>query len=105
MESYIHLDFLSEIPIEVWIAGVLGLYMAWAIGANDVANAMGFTPTSTVLDQVRSHCWRCDPGRGKIFEFAGAFSCGRTCDRYCGEKRQGNARYDIGAFFSVIAKN
>ena len=35
------LSFLSEVPIEVWIAGVLALYMAWAIGANDVANAMG----------------------------------------------------------------
>jgi len=31
----------TEIPFEIWLAGVLALYMAWAIGANDVANAMG----------------------------------------------------------------
>ena len=25
----------------IWMAGALALYMAWGIGANDVANAMG----------------------------------------------------------------
>ena len=25
----------------LWITGLVGLYMAWNIGANDVANAMG----------------------------------------------------------------
>ena len=41
--------FLSEISIEIWIAGVLALYMAWAIGANDVANAMGASVGSGAL--------------------------------------------------------
>ncbi len=35
------MELISEIPIALWIAGALALYMAWAIGANDVANAMG----------------------------------------------------------------
>ena len=35
------MELIFQIPIALWIAGVLALYMAWAIGANDVANAMG----------------------------------------------------------------
>ena len=38
------MELISQIPIPLWIAGVLALYMAWAIGANDVANAMGSNP-------------------------------------------------------------
>ena len=57
--------FLSEIPIEIWIAGVLALYMAWAIGANDVANAMG-TPAGYALAR----------------RFAGACACAdEACNR------------------------
>jgi len=33
----------------VWIAGALALYMAWGIGANDVANAMGTSVGSGAL--------------------------------------------------------
>jgi PiT family inorganic phosphate transporter len=36
-------------PTALWIAGVLALYMAWAIGANDVANAMGTSVGSGAL--------------------------------------------------------
>ena len=43
------MEFLSEIPIALWIAGFLALYMAWAIGANDVANAMGTSVGSGAL--------------------------------------------------------
>lgn len=39
----------SGIPIAIWIAGALALYMAWAIGANDVANAMGTSVGSGAL--------------------------------------------------------
>ena len=30
------MELISQIPIALWIAGALALYMAWAIGANDV---------------------------------------------------------------------
>ena len=33
----------------LWIAGILAIYMAWAIGANDVANAMGTSVGSGAL--------------------------------------------------------
>ena len=61
---------LVEIPIALWMAGFLALYMAWAIGANDVANAMGTSVGSGALT-----VW------GAIFvaailEFAGAFLAG-----------------------------
>jgi len=54
----------------MWLAGVLALYMAWAIGANDVANAMGTSVGSGSLNL-----------RGAIIvagtmEFAGAFLAG-----------------------------
>ena len=65
-----NLNFLAEIPIEVWIAGVLGLYMAWAIGANDVANAMGTSVGSGALTVGGAILV------AAIFEFAGAFLAG-----------------------------
>ena len=62
--------FLAEIPIELWIAGVLGLYMAWAIGANDVANAMGTSVGSGALTIGGAILV------AAIFEFSGAFFAG-----------------------------
>jgi len=32
---------MDHVTIYIILAGVLGLFMAWGIGANDVANAMG----------------------------------------------------------------
>ena len=43
------MEWISEIPLALWIAGFLALYMAWAIGANDVANAMGTSVGSGAL--------------------------------------------------------
>ena len=50
---------ILEIPIVVWIGGALALYMAWAIGANDVANAMGTSVGSGALTMRQRHpAWR-----------------------------------------------
>ncbi|MEE3326494.1 MAG: inorganic phosphate transporter [Myxococcota bacterium] len=61
---------MTDIPLELWIAAGLALYMAWAIGANDVANAMGTSVGSGALTI-----------RGAIvvaalLEFLGAFLAG-----------------------------
>jgi PiT family inorganic phosphate transporter len=61
---------LAEVPIEIWLAGAVALYMAWSIGANDVANAMGTSVGSGALT-----IW----GAifvAAIFEFSGAFLAG-----------------------------
>jgi PiT family inorganic phosphate transporter len=62
--------WLSQIPLEIWLAAFLALYMAWGIGANDVANAMGTSVGSGALTL-----------RGAIIvaavlEFSGAFLAG-----------------------------
>ena len=58
------------VPIVIGIAGVLALYMAWAIGANDVANAMGTSVGSGALTIKRAVIV------AAVFEFAGAFLAG-----------------------------
>jgi PiT family inorganic phosphate transporter len=62
--------FVSEVPFEILLAGVLALYMAWAIGANDVANAMGTSVGSGALT-IR---WAIVVAA--ILEFSGAFLAG-----------------------------
>ncbi|HJL69762.1 MAG TPA: inorganic phosphate transporter, partial [Anaerolineales bacterium] len=64
------MGFLAGIPLELWIAAFLALYMAWAIGANDVANAMGTSVGSGALT-----VWGAILVAG-IFEFCGAFFAG-----------------------------
>ena len=61
---------LSTIPIEIWLAGGIALYMAWSIGANDVANAMGTSVGSGALTIWGAICV------AAIFEFSGAFLAG-----------------------------
>mgnify|MGYP001185356434 CR=1 FL=1 len=61
---------LDEIPTELWIAGVLALYMAWAIGANDVANAMGTSVGSGALTIRHAIVV------AALLEFLGAFLAG-----------------------------
>jgi len=57
-------------PMALWIGGALALYMAWAIGANDVANAMGTSVGSGAVS-IRSAVVIAG-----ILEFCGAFFVG-----------------------------
>ena len=59
-----------DIPLELWIAGSMALYMAWAIGANDVANAMGTSVGSGALT-IRGAILV-----AALLEFSGAFLAG-----------------------------
>src|SRR5690606_34136438 len=61
---------LAAWPPELWVAGALALYMAWAIGANDVANAMGTSVGSGALTLVGAIVV------AGVLEFAGAFFVG-----------------------------
>ena len=56
--------------MELWIAAVLALYMAWAIGANDVANAMGTSVGSGALTIRHAIIV------AALLEFLGAFLAG-----------------------------
>lgn len=61
---------LAQVPIEIWFAGGIALYMAWSIGANDVANAMGTSVGSGALT-----IWAAILVAA-VFEFSGAFLAG-----------------------------
>jgi PiT family inorganic phosphate transporter len=61
---------LLGIPVILWVAGVLAMYMAWAIGANDVANAMGTSVGSGAITIAQAVVI------AGIFEFAGAYFVG-----------------------------
>jgi PiT family inorganic phosphate transporter len=54
----------------IWISGALALYMAWGIGANDVANAMGTSVGSGSLTIRRAILV------AGVLEFCGAFLAG-----------------------------
>jgi PiT family inorganic phosphate transporter len=60
---------LGVSPI-IWLAGALALYMAWGIGANDVANAMGTSVGSGSLTIRRAIIV------AGVLEFTGAFLAG-----------------------------
>ena len=61
---------MIDIPLEIWLAGIVALYMAWSIGANDVANAMGTSVGSGALT-IRAAILV-----AAVFEFSGAFLAG-----------------------------
>jgi PiT family inorganic phosphate transporter len=61
---------MDHVTIYIILAGALGLFMAWGIGANDVANAMGTAIGSKVLTLKQAVII------AGIFEFAGAFLAG-----------------------------
>jgi PiT family inorganic phosphate transporter len=58
------------VPVLVWVAGALALFMAWTIGANDVANAMGTSVGSGALTIRRAIIV------AAVLEFSGAFFVG-----------------------------
>ena len=64
------MEWFADIPVALWVAGILALYMAWAIGANDVANAMGTSVGSGALTVWGAIIV------AAILEFAGAFLAG-----------------------------
>ena len=61
---------MAGVDPAILLAGVLGLYMAWAIGANDVANAMGTSVGSRALTLVQAVII------AGVFTFLGAFLVG-----------------------------
>jgi PiT family inorganic phosphate transporter len=63
-------ELLLEMPPPLLIGGGLALYMAWAIGANDVANAMGTSVGSGALT-IRGAILVAG-----VLEFGGAFLAG-----------------------------
>jgi PiT family inorganic phosphate transporter len=68
-EAQVEATLLGLSPV-VWIAGALALYMAWGIGANDVANAMGTSVGSGSLTIRRAILI------AGVLEFTGAFLAG-----------------------------
>ena len=61
---------ISQGPLLVMIAAVVGFFMAWGIGANDVANAMGTSVGSKALTIKQAIII------AMVFEFAGAYLAG-----------------------------
>ncbi len=61
---------MDQMTIYMILAGVFGLFMAWGIGANDVANAMATSVGSGALRMKQAVVL------AAIFEFAGAYLAG-----------------------------
>ena len=61
---------MDHATVYIILAGALGLFMAWGIGANDVANAMATSIGSKALTIKQAILI------AAVFEFAGAFLAG-----------------------------
>jgi PiT family inorganic phosphate transporter len=61
---------LESALVFIVLASILGLYMTWGVGANDVANAMGTSVGSRAITVRKAIII------AAIFEFAGAFLAG-----------------------------
>ena len=61
---------MDQMTIYLILAGVFGLFMAWGIGANDVANAMATSVGSGALRIKQAVIL------AAIFEFSGAYLAG-----------------------------
>jgi len=61
---------MDHVTIYIILAGALGLFMAWGIGANDVANAMGTSIGAKAITIKQAVII------AAIFEFSGAFLAG-----------------------------
>ena len=61
---------MDQMTVYLILAGVFGLFMAWGIGANDVANAMATSVGSRALTLKQAVIL------AAIFEFAGAYLAG-----------------------------
>lgn len=65
------MDFIFEgMNLYILLAAVFGLFMAWGIGANDVANAMATSVGSKAITIKQALII------AAIFEFAGAYLAG-----------------------------
>ena len=65
------MDFFSDTAtIYITLAAVIGIFMAWGIGANDVANAMATSVGSKAITIKQAIII------AAIFEFAGAYLAG-----------------------------
>ena len=61
---------VEHLDIVLILAVIFGLYMAWAIGANDVANAMATSVGSGAVPVIGAICI------AAVFEFLGAYLAG-----------------------------